>query len=32
VRAGELDGRMVYQVERVEIGVELNPSTFTRQP
>ena len=24
--------RQIYQVERVEVGVEVNPSTFTLQP
>ena len=28
----EMGGRTMYQVERVEIGVELAPDTFTLQP
>jgi hypothetical protein len=32
VESTEMSGRTIYQVERVEVGVELNPSTFTLQP
>lgn len=28
----EMVGRMIFQVERVEMGVELAPDTFTLQP
>ena len=28
----EMGGRMILQVERVEVGVELAPDTFTFQP
>lgn len=28
----EIGGRMIFQVERVEVGVELAPDTFTLQP
>ncbi len=27
-----MGGRMIFQVERVEVGVELAPDTFTLQP
>ena len=28
----EIGGRMIFQVERVEVGVKLAPDTFTLQP
>jgi hypothetical protein len=28
----EMGGRMIFQVDRVEVGVELAPDTFTLQP
>lgn len=28
----EMSGRMIFQVERVEVGIELAPDTFTLQP
>ena len=28
----KMGGRMIFQVERVEVGVELAPDTFTLQP
>ena len=30
--SNEMTGRAIYQVERVEVGVELAPDTFTLQP
>ena len=32
VESTEMGGRMIFQVERVEVGVELAPDTFTLQP
>ena len=32
VESNEQSGRTIYQVERVEIGVVLNPRTFILQP
>jgi hypothetical protein len=28
----DMGGRTIYQVERVEVGVELTPDTFTLEP
>ena len=32
VESNEMTGRAIYQVERVEVGVELPTDTFTLQP
>lgn len=32
VESNELTGRTIYQVESVEVGVELKPDLFTLQP
>ena len=32
VESNELTGRTIYQVENVEVGVELGPDFFTLQP
>ena len=32
IESTEMGGRMIFQVERVEVGVELAPDTFTLQP
>jgi hypothetical protein len=32
IESTEIGGRMIFQVERVEVGVELAPDTFTLQP
>lgn len=31
IESTEIGGRMIFQVERVEVGVELAPDTFTLQ-
>ena len=31
IESTEIGGRMIFQVERVEIGVRLAPDTFTLQ-
>ena len=32
VESTEMGGRIIFQAERVEVGVELAPDTFTLQP
>ena len=32
IESTEMGGRMIFQAERVEVGVELPPATFTVQP
>jgi hypothetical protein len=32
IESTEMGGRMIFQVDRVEVGVELAPDTFTLQP
>ena len=32
IESTEMGGLSIYQVERVEVGVELSPDTFTLQP
>jgi hypothetical protein len=32
IESTDIGGRMIFQVERVEVGVELAPDTFTLQP
>ena len=32
IESTEMGGRMIFQAERVEVGVELPPATFTAQP
>jgi hypothetical protein len=32
IASTEIGGRMIFQVERIEVGVELAPDTFTLQP
>ena len=32
IESTEMGGRMIFQVERVEVGVDLAPDTFTLQP
>ena len=32
IESTEIGGRMIFQVERVEVGVELAPDTFTLRP
>lgn len=32
VRSNDPNGRMIFHVERVEVGVKLAPDTFTLQP
>ena len=32
IASTEMGGRMIFQVDRVEVGVELAPDTFTLQP
>ena len=27
-----MSGRMIYEVERIEVGIELDPDVFTLQP
>jgi len=32
IESTEIGGRMMFQVERVEVGVDLAPDTFTLEP
>jgi hypothetical protein len=32
IESNEMTGRAIYQVERVEVDVDLPPDTFTLQP